>query len=760
MQKGGRPVAKKRIAGITIELDGKTDKLENALKKVNAEIRNTQTQLKDVDRLLKLDPGNTELLRQKYEGLSSSIEATEGKLKTLREAERQMQDAGQDNGDKWDNLQREIIETEQKVKSLRGEMEKFGSVSAQQIAVAGEKVKSVGEKITGVGKAIMPASAAVIGLGTAAAAKFADVDKTMQLVNATMGNTEAQAAALEKAMEKAAANSTFGMSDAANAALNFARAGLTAEQAAAALAPSLNLAAGEGGNLDTVSAGLVATINGFHDSFKKTGYYADVFAAACNNSALDVNSLSNAMSVAAPIFATAGYSVADAALYLGTMADKGIDANKAANSLKTGLARLVSPAKAGAEAMEALHISVTNSDGSMKDSITVQRELHEAFARLSESEQIAAASAIFGKNQMAPWLALINTAPGDVDSLSASLANCKGTTDEMAEAMMNGFGGSIERLKSSLDVLMTSLGRLLADLLLPIIQGIQNAVDWLNSLDEGTRRMVVTIGVLVAAAGPVLIFLGNLTSAVGSIMTLAPQIVAGIGKLQTLLGTLGGGISGLWSLLMAHPFALVIAGITALVAAFLHFWNTSEEFRQFWIDLGATIVVTWEKAVSGVTTAWNNLKTGAAEAWENIKNTVHDAIERIKSFFDFQWELPKIKLPHFSIVGEFSLMPPQVPHIGVEWYRKAMDSGMILTSPTILPAANGSLRGFGDAGPEAVVGVDSLRSMISDAVTSANAAGRPRQLTVIFEANRTQLGRCVYDLYNEENQRVGMRYTE
>ena len=122
--------------------------------------------------------------------------------------------------------------------------------------------------------------------------------------------------------------------------------------------------------------------------------------------------------------------------------------------------------------------------------------------------------------------------------------------------------------------------------------------------------------------------------------------------------------------------------------------------------------------------------------------------------------LPKITLPHFSIVGEFSLMPPQVPHIGVEWYRKAMDSGMILTSPTILPAANGSLRGFGDAGPEAVVGVDSLRSMISDAVTSANAAGKPRQLTVIFEANRTQLGRCVYDLYNEENQRVGMRYTE
>lgn len=95
----------------------------------------------------------------------------------------------------------------------------------------------------------------------------------------------------------------------------------------------------------------------------------------------------------------------------------GIEADKAANSLKTGLARLISPAKEGYEAMKQLGIEVTNADGSMKDSITIQRELHEAFGKLSESEQIAAASAIFGKNQMAPWLALINTAPEDPAAL-------------------------------------------------------------------------------------------------------------------------------------------------------------------------------------------------------------------------------------------------------------------------------------------------------------------------------------------------------
>jgi TP901 family phage tail tape measure protein len=172
-------------------------------------------------------------------------------------------------------------------------------------------------------------------------------------------------------MKEAAANSTFGMSEAATATLNFARAGLDAEQAAAALAPAMNLAAGEGGNLDTVSQGLVATINGFGDSFENTSNYADVFASACNNSALDVDSLSSAMSVAAPIFNAAGYSVNDAALYMGVMANNGIEASVAANSLKTGLARLVSPTSEGAAAMEQLGISVTNADGSMKDSVTI-----------------------------------------------------------------------------------------------------------------------------------------------------------------------------------------------------------------------------------------------------------------------------------------------------------------------------------------------------------------------------------------------------
>ena len=616
----------RQLKGLTLTIDGDTTGLSKALSGINKDIKDTQAQLKDVEKLLKLDPGNTELLSQKQRLLTDAIGETKEKLETLKTASEQANRALEDGTitqDQYDALQREIVETTERLDELERQAEESKS-ALTRIAEAGGKLKELGGKIEGVGKKLMPLSGAVTAAGTVAATKFAEVDKTMQLTNATMGNTEEQAKMLDKAMAEAAANSVFGMGDAATATLNFARAGLTAEEAAAALAPAMNLAAGEGGNLDTVSGGLVATINGFHGSFDEAGRYADVFAAACNNSALDVDSLSNAMSVAAPIFSAAGMTVEDAALYMGTMANNGIDANVAANSLKTGLARLVKPAKEGSEMMDQLGISVTNADGTMKDSITIQRELHDVFANLSEAEQIAAASAIFGKNQMAPWLALINTAPEDVGALDESLRNCAGTTDEMAEAMMSGFGGSIEQLKSSIDVLMTQLGQLIAEAILPVIQKIIEWVTAFNNLDDGTKRLIVQIGMVIAALGPVLIIIGKIISAVGSIMTLAPAI-------GTAIAAVKGAVSGLFAILAANPIGLVIAAIAALVAAFVHFWNTSESFREFWINL-------WEGIKQAAVTAWNGIKSFLAGAWSAIKSVASTAWSGIKSVIGKAWD--------------------------------------------------------------------------------------------------------------------------
>lgn len=688
------------IKGITIEFRGETTKLSSALRQVNKETAQIDRELKNVDKALKFNPGSIDLWREKQTLLTKKVSETKEKLELLKKQQQAMDDANVDKESlEYQKLQREIVETTSKLKKFEADLRKVGNVKLKAL---GEQFKAIGSKVTAIGKDIttkvtVPLAAA----GAVAVSKFAEVDKTMQLTNATMGNTEAEAQLLNKAMKEAAANSTYGMADAATATLNFARSGLSATEAADALAPAMALAAGEGGNLDTVSAGLTATINGFGDSFDKTAEYADVFANACNNSALDVDSLSSAMSVAAPIFAAAGFKVNDAALYMGIMANNGIDADKAANSLKTGLARLVSPAKQGAAMMDELGISITNTDGTMKDTVTIQKELHDAFAKLSESEQIAAASAIFGKNQMAPWLALINTAPEDVENLNTALGE-NGTALEMQSAMMSGFGGSIEQLKSGIDVLLTSVGESLAPVIQKVVEAFQKLVDWFNNLSPRMQTVISVVGLLVAALGPVLVVVGLLISSIGTIIT--------------AVGVIGPLLAGL-----AGPITLVIGVIAMLIAIGVSLyknWDTIKaKAKALWTNIKTTftgiktsITSTISSVKTWLSSAWSSIKTTAQTAWNKVKDaivgpiktardTVKNIIHKVKDFFPINVGnlMSNIKLPHFSLKWsskDFGPLGTLKYPTGINfdgWWAK----GGIFDSPSII--------GVGEAGPEAVV---------------------------------------------------------
>ena len=149
-----------RIAGITIEIGGDTTNLQKSLKGVDSQLRKTQSTLKDVDKLLKLDPGNTELLTQKQKNLEKAIGTTKTRLNELKNA----QEGVAEGSEEWDALQREIIATQQDLQGLEQELRSFGSVGAQQIAAVGSKMQEVGGKIEGVGQKLSPLSSAAAGL--------------------------------------------------------------------------------------------------------------------------------------------------------------------------------------------------------------------------------------------------------------------------------------------------------------------------------------------------------------------------------------------------------------------------------------------------------------------------------------------------------------------------------------------------------------------------------------------------------------------
>ena len=119
---------------------------------------------------------------------------------------------------------------------------------------------------------------------------------------------------------------------------------------------------------------------------------------------------------------------------------------------------------------------------------------------------------------------------------------------------------------------------------------------------------------------------------------------------------------------------------------------------------------TIDAAKTAVLSKFEAIKTGIKSRIESAKNFVKSAIDKIKGFFNFNWSLPKIKLPHFSITGKFSLNPPEIPHFSVDWYKKAMTDPILLQGATIFGAMNGKGLGGGEAGREIILNWDKMKA--------------------------------------------------
>lgn len=280
----------------------------------------------------------------------------------------------------------------------------------------------------------------------------------------------------------------------------------------------------------------------------------------------------------------------------------------------------------------------------------------------------------------------------------ASLMNTQGAISGTADAMARLDEAAYGTLESSL----SKLGRTIeAEAVQPIVEKLTPA------LKEGVDFLTVHVGPTVDW------FLNNLP-------TLA-IVIGGVAAAMVAFnwGAIVGGITGAASamkafgaVLAANPIGLVIIAITALVAAFVYLWDNCEAFRNFWINL-------WDGITGKVGTAadWIGDKINSA------KNAVSTAAAAMKNAFNFNWSLPKPKLPHFSIDGKFSLNPPSVPKLAIDWYA----DGGILTKPTIFGAAGNTLLAGGEAGAEAVVPLatlwDKLETMIRAVFNSASSTG-------------------------------------
>lgn len=615
-----------RIQGITVEIGGDTTKLQTALKGVNSEIRNTQSQLRDVDKLLKLDPGNTELLAQKHRLLGDAVKETKEKLETLKTAAEQAEQALKDGTitqEQYDGLQREIAETEAKLRSLE-EQAKSSATALQEIAAKGEKLKEVGDNVTNVGKKFLPVTAGVMGLGTAAVKTAADFDSAMSRVAAVSGATGSDFDALRDKAREMGSKTKFSASEAAEAMNYMAMAGWKTEDMLSGIEGVMNLAAASGEDLATTSDIVTDALTAFGLTAADSGHFADILAAASSNANTNVSMMGETFKYCAPIAGALGFSAEDTAEAIGLMANAGIKSSQAGTALRTIMNNLSGDVKICGASIGEVTVATTNADGSMRDLSDILSDCRTAFAGLTESEKAQAAESLVGKNAMSGFLALMNAGEGDITKLSNAIANCDGTAAGMAETMQDNLAGQLTILKSQLEELAISFGEMLMPAIRTIVGWIQKFVDWLNSMDEGTRKIIITIALVAAAIGPVLIVVGKVISAVGTIMTIVPKLAGVIGVVQKAFMALN-------TTMLANPIVLIIAAIAALVAAFIHLWNNCEEFRQFWIDL-------WENIKEIAIAVWNGLKDFFQKAWEAIKTTAAVVWNGIRDFFSGLWD--------------------------------------------------------------------------------------------------------------------------
>lgn len=274
----------------------------------------------------------------------------------------------------------------------------------------------------------------------------------------------------------------------------------------------------------------------------------------------------------------------------------------------------------------------------------------------------------------------------DAQALSGAMGQAQRESD--------GFENVTGNLTESLKILGAELGEVLLPTVIKMIQKATEIIQKFSNMDDGTKKFIVTLGLVVGAVAPVLIVIGKLTSGVGAIIIALPKIIAGF---KTLTGV----TQALWLVMQANPIILIGTAITALIVIVSYLWDNCAGFRNFWISM------------------WDGMKREANKAKDNIKNIIN----QMKSFFNFQWSLPKLKMPHFTATGKFSLNPLSVPKFSISWYKKAMDNPMMFTRPTIfgLNPMTGQMKGAGEAGDEVMIGKNTMLNMIQDAVAQENA---------------------------------------
>lgn len=553
------------------------------------------------------------------------------------------------------------------------------------MSAAGDKISGIGEGITKFGGSVTThVTAPLAAVGAASIAAFNEVDSGLDTIIQKTGASGETMEQFQGIFENLATTipTDFETVGAAIGEVN-TRFGVTGEELETLSGQFIKFAELNGTDVSSSVDSVQSAMAAFGLEASHAGEVLDIFNTVGQQSGISQDTLASTLANNSVLFNQMGWDINTASGFLSQLELNGVDSGAAMAGLKKALQEATAEGKTMPEALAELQTKLQGAN--------------------SDTEAMSYAMELFG-NKAGPALAMAIqegrlsldeaslAVEGYGDSVSTTFANTQDPIDQTTMTM------------NQLKLAGADVGNTLAEIAVPALQTVADVVKDLkakwDALSPSQQKNIVKFGLVAAAVGPVIMGIGTVITTIGSVISIGGSLVSGIG---TVVAVLGG------------PLTLAIGAAVAAGVLIAKNWDTIKEGAT---KLGSTVKEQFDAIKKSITDAFEGAKKTVTDTWESIKKTVSDGIAKIKGLVDFKWELPKLKLPHFSISGSFSLNPPSVPHLDIDWYAKAMQNGVILRNPTVFGAANGHLLGAGEAGPEVVVGASSLYDMIRGAVAS------------------------------------------
>lgn len=476
----------------------------------------------------------------------------------------------------------------------------------------GSGVKKSENSITSLGKTIagVASAGAVLKLGKDAITTGMNFDSAMSQVAATMGLTQDEINSTDGVFQKLrttaldmGSSTKFSASEAAEGLNYLAMSGMDADTMMKALPITLQMAGASGIDLATTCDKLTNIMSSLGLASKDSATYmnnmgtvTDVFALTSTKANTDVMGLYESISQVGATARVMQNPLSELSIATGILADNDIQASEAGTILRNLLLSLTAPTDSAKKAMDELGFSAFDTNGELRPMQDILQELNEKFSQMTTEEKMNIMNKIFNKTDLKGINALLGESGDRWDELEIAIDNCEGSAEQMYKTQNDNLKGSLTELSSAVEGLKIAISDKLTPVIRPVVDAITEFAQEITKVIQGAEdanpvlealAMVLTVLAGAFVAVKISSFISSLVGMVGALVL----------TIQTA-GGLTGALGLLANAMNINPITLIIGAIGGLIAAFIYLWNTSEGFRNFWINM-------WENVTSFFQNAWN-----------------------------------------------------------------------------------------------------------------------------------------------------------